>query len=503
MLSIRVLQLGDKDFSGQYKICEGAEWNYEPELSRDDPEYDAAIVDRPLTDEEAGILSRIVRAHSLFLLDGTVLSKAMEEMMKSRCGQMIARKDLEKFLADGLRNYYGKSYGEKFDPHTLTIAPGFQGHVSWNGFTEVLLEGDFGSAMKQAAFWRGNIPVEKGQAIDFWLEYEKDDSVEIELEIVLFLAGSVSSVQKIWTFREAQLQDQLTIDNQMQEGPLFVSLRAKGKGKLKISALHDRYSRRGAGSFLPGGRRIVTSSREEIFTYMDPGDLKPPLCVYFSGYKTMEGFEGYRMMRRMGCPFILVSESRLEGGAFYLGSEEYEEKLAAAIQGYMNELGFNRKQVVFSGLSMGTFGALYYGSMIRPAYMLVGKPLMSLGNMAEAERLERPGGFPTSLDVLWKQYRSLNHDAAEKLNQRFWKRFDQTDWTGESFIAAYMLEDDYDKDAYQELITHIGSGARVIGKGLHGRHNDDTSGIVNWFIRQYYRVLQDGYDRRPDNGKTR
>lgn len=365
MLSIRVLQLGDKDFSSQYRICEGTEWNYEPELSLDAPEYDAAIVDRPLTDEEAGILSRIVRVHSLFLLDGCVLSKAMERMMKSRCGQVMAREDLQKFLADGLRNYYGRPYGEKFDPHTLAAAPGFQGRVTWNGFTEVLLEGNFGSAMKQAAYWRGNIPVDKGQAIDFWLEYEKDDSVEIELEIVLFLGGSVTSVQKVWTFSEAQLQDQVTIDNQMQDGPVFVSLRAKGEGSLKISALHDRYSRRGAGAFLPGGRRIVTSSREEIFTYMDPGDLKPPLCVYFSGYKTMEGFEGYRMMRKMGCPFVLVSESRLEGGAFYLGSEEYEGKLASALQGCMNELGFNRNQVVFSGLSMGTFGALYYGSMIR------------------------------------------------------------------------------------------------------------------------------------------
>lgn len=496
-MKIRVLQLGRTDLSKETDLCPGTEWNYEPQMDPEDPEYDAAIIDRMLTDQEAGILARIVRAHCLFLLDDIPLSAEMDAMMKSRCGVRIARRDLKHFLEHELRNYYGRPYGEKFDPHSLAVSPGFRGSVSWHGFTEAVLDGDFGEVMKQAAYWRGNIPVEEGQAIDFWLEYEKNGSVEIELQIVQFLSGSVSSVQNVWTFTEEELKNPVTVDNQKKAGPLFVSLRAKGSGMLRITALHDRYSRRGIGAFLPGAQRLTTDSREEIFTYFDPGDRKPPLCVYFSGYKTMEGFEGYRMMRRMGRPFVLVSEPRLEGGAFYLGSPEYEDMLKNALQGYLDELGFTREQAVFSGLSMGTFGALYYGTMIRPAWMIVGKPLASLGNMAEAERLERPGGFPTSLDVLWKQYRSLEHSAAEKLNHRFWDRFDRTDWSGSTFIAAYMIEDDYDADAYQRLISHIGSsGARVFGKGLHGRHNDDTSGIVGWFLRQYSRVLREEYDRK-------
>lgn len=45
---------------------------------------------------------------------------------------------------------------------------------------------------------------------------------------------------------------------------------------------------------------------------------KPPLNVYFSGYRPAEGFEGYFMMNKMNAPFILIGDPRLEGGSFYL-----------------------------------------------------------------------------------------------------------------------------------------------------------------------------------------
>ena len=154
------------------------------------------------------------------------------------------------------------------------------------------------------------------------------------------------------------------------------------------------------------------------------------------------------MMRAMGCPFMLISDSRLEGGAFYIGSPEYEKLLKNSITDFMDELGFSNDQVIFSGLSMGTYGALYYGTMILPSYIIVGKPLASLGNMAKAERINRPGGFPTSLDLMWKQYHSLDGGAVEKLNMRFWEKFDATDWSDRTFCVAYMIEDDYDSDAY-------------------------------------------------------
>lgn len=496
MISIQVLQLGGSDLSKQASLSEEVKWNYEPELNGSDPEYDIAFLLREISEEEARYLNRHVRAHCLFFLEGLKWNSSMEWLNRARAGKKIAEADLLPFLARQLRNYYSRPYGEKFDPHMMSVSPDFHGSVSWHGYSEAILSGSFGKTMRQAAFWRGNIPVEQGQAIDFWLEYEKDDSVSIELQIIQFPRGSVSAIQNIWTFSEEDLKQPVTIDNEKLPGPVFVSLNACGEGTLKISALHDRYSRRGNGAFLPGGKRWVTSSREEVFTYFDPGDLKPPLCVYFSGYKTMEGFEGYRMMRRMGCPFLLVSESRLEGGAFYLGDDAYESLIVQAIQEACRSIGFTENQIVLSGLSMGTFGALYYGTKIAAGDVIVGKPLVSLGNVAENERLVRPGLFATSLDVLWKSEGSLSHEAAQALNARFWDRFDQTDWSDRTIYAAYMIEDDYDQDAYQKLLAHVrGTKARMIGKGLHGRHNDDTHGIVSWFVWQYRRVLREEFGR--------
>ena len=316
------------------------------------------------------------------------------------------------------------------------------------------------------------------------------------MKIEQFQSGSLSSLQNRWIFTEEDLSSTVYVTNNNMDGPVFVSLLAKGKGKLKIVGLHDRHSRKSYGEFLPGGVRKVSSKREEVFLYFDPGDMKPPLNVYFSGYKTQEGFEGFNMMRKMGAPFLLVAESRLEGGAFYLGDDEYEKFITTGIQDCLNQLGFDRSQLILSGLSMGTFGALYNGCKLQPHAIIIGKPLASLGDIAVNERISRPGGFPTSLDVLVKNCGDMSQKSIDSLNHHFWDLFDQTDWSQTKFIVSYMLEDDYDMTAYNRLISHIDDvGVEIIGKGIHGRHNDDTYGIVAWFKNQYDGILKSDFKR--------
>lgn len=179
-----------------------------------------------------------------------------------------------------------------------------------------------------------------------------------------------------------------------------------------------------------------------------------------------------------------------------MGSAKYEQIYTDMIQKYMDELGFTNDQVVLSGLSMGTYGALYYGCDIRPYAVILGKPLASVGDVAANERYHRPGAFPTSLDVLRYQCGNLGEEAVQALNAKFWDKFEGVDWGNTRFIISYMLEDDYDANAYQMIISHIQSeGASVCGKGLRGRHNDNTGGIVNWFLDQYKKVLDEDFGR--------
>ena len=108
---------------------------------------------------------------------------------------------------------------------------------------------------------------------------------------------------------------------------------------------------------------------QELFYYFHPGDLKPPLNVYFSGYRSAEGFEGFFMMKKLGTPFLLITDPRLEGGSFYMGSMELERQLIEIIQRYLQELHFTSDQLILSGLSMGTYGALYYASELSRAML--------------------------------------------------------------------------------------------------------------------------------------
>ena len=347
------------------------------------------------------------------------------------------------------------------------------------------------------SYWRYNNPMPKGQMADFWIEYEKDATVQLLFEFTIFASGTASIILEKRELQEKDLTQIVQMESTRGDGTLFVSVRAKGKGRLQLIALHKRISRGSHGYFLPGGERYVSSRGEEAFCYFEPADLQPPLSVYFSGYKTLQGFEGYYMMKGLGCPFLLISEPRLEGGSFYMGSEEYEQMFVDMIRKHMKDLGFTSDQVILSGLSMGTFGAMYYGCDIQPHAMLVGKPLASIGNVAMNEKHLRPGGFPTSLDVLKFQGGSLEKESAEWLNNKFWKKFGAADWGKSKFAVAYMIEDDYDPDAYATMLSCLGSdGVQAYGKGLHGRHNDNTPGIINWFLSQYNKILREDFGRR-------
>jgi accessory secretory protein Asp2 len=122
--------------------------------------------------------------------------------------------------------------------------------------------------------------------------------------------------------------------------------------------------------------------------------------------------------------------------------------------------------------------------------------LASLGDIAKNERINRPKGFPTSLDLLHHYGEGMDDAAVERLNERVWSKIRNTDFSHTKFIVSYMFEDDYDATAYNRLLTELNSsGVQVYGKGLHGRHNDNTAGVVAWFKGQYDRVLKEDFGR--------
>ena len=500
MDSVSVLQLGEEDWNNVYKLPPEAKWTYAKELKKAPKRpYCLVFLDRVPSAEELKVLWSCTKAYCLYVTEGVRRQGDFKTFCISKLCKLIKKDDIQDFLDNELKFYFAKSYGEKFRNTNLGISHNFKGNINWHGNCGIELSGDFGSEYSQLMFWRNNIPIAQGQTIEFWMEYEKAGDVEIKLVITQYQSGSLSQVIKKWEFYEEQFKHVISIVNDNSAGPVSVSVHAKGKGTFKIIALHDRFARGGHGHFIPGGERKVSSKREEVFFYFDPGDMKPPLNVYFSGYKTKEGFEGYFLMRNMHAPFLLISESRLEGGGFYMGSVEYEGLITEAISDYINDLDFKPSDVVMSGLSMGTYGALYYGCDITPHALILGKPLANIGDVALNEKLKRPGGFPTSLDVVKNIYGEANKDNAYRLNDKFWDKFNNTDWNDTKFIMSYMIEDDYDSNAYDNIISHLKSGGvKVYGKGVHGRHNDNTGAIVGWFSSQFDKILKEDFGRNDD-----
>ena len=202
------------------------------------------------------------------------------------------------------------------------------------------------------------------------------------------------------------------------------------------------------------------------------------------------------MMKAMGSPLILFSDPRLEGGSFYLGTHELENKISSYIDQQLHWLGFSSKEMNFSGLSMGSFGALYYGAPYSPHAILVGKPLINIGDVAANLKFKRPDDFATSLDMMQLIIGQVSWEGINLLNQRFWNHFNQENLSRTILALAYMRDDDYDQKAYSHLLEALYDyPVRIISSSRPGRHNDATAPIIEWFVTQFKEIMERDFGR--------
>ena len=145
---------------------------------------------------------------------------------------------------------------------------------------------------------------------------------------------------------------------------------------------------------------------------------------------------------------------------------------------------------------MGTFGACYYGFKLDARAIVIGKPLFNLGTIALNGQTIRPNQFNTMLDIVQLMTNKTTKEAALALDQHFFNSLKEAKITNLLMAVGYMKQDDYDHTGYYDLMEHIQHHPiRVISKGIVGRHNDNTPGIVNWCIHQYKRILTEFFER--------
>lgn len=397
--------------------------------------------------------------------------------------------------------------GYKLSHDHLRVHENFKGTICKKGNSYIELQGEFSGEFSQLLSWKMTNVIKAGETMEFFSEADVL-SGEAELLFKLFLIKENSNqiIQVVEVPLSKLKQGEKAKFSSSTDVYLNVALYVKGKtGTIRVGQTHIRRALADASTMIPGGRKFCDEENMdgELLYYFNSGDLKPPLAIYFSGYRSAEGFEGRRMMSSMGGgPFMLIADPRLEGGNFYLGSEAFEQRLVAVIQEKLKLLGFKSSDLILSGLSMGTFGALYYASDLSPNSVIIGKPLTNIGTIALNERVLRPGGFPTALDMLYYNTGEITEASARKLDQRFWDKFAKGDYSNTTFAVAYMKQDDYDKDAFPMLFNTLKetrSTARVLYKGLTGRHNDNSPGINKWFLKQYRNILFNNFQRIMDD----
>lgn len=50
--------------------------------------------------------------------------------------------------------------------------------------------------------------------------------------------------------------------------------------------------------------------------------------------------------------------------------------------------------------------------------------------------------------------------------------------------------------AYEMMVWALSNkNAQIYGRGLHGRHNDNTVGIMQWFTSQYKKLLHEDFSQ--------
>lgn len=510
----KVLQIGHSNDISEFEHLNDVSWDfYDANLLKqvdfnvesihfflnERKHYDLVLVQTNFSQELMSLLSYIISPFNTYI-DEHYWNEAFasSSLINEQCARKLSYQNETELIALLQSVAFPGQYGDKIYPTDCIVNPKFNGKATYYGKSKVILEGDFGHAFTPVITWKSNLIYDKNKVIEIKPDFVIEGNAEVEYTFRVIELGSKDHI--IDEIKVSHFENPILINKKSKDAHISVSIRAKGKGKLNIGAVHKRWSRLNLGEFILGGNKFTDDNKDEFIYYLNPGNLKPPLNVYFSGYRTAEGFEGFNMMKKLEQPFLLIADPRIEGGSFYIGTENYEQGIIEVIEGALNQLGFEQTDLILSGLSMGSFAALYYGVQLNPTAIIVGKPLVNIGTIAENMKLLRPNEFGTALDILLSQTGGYKSDNIKKMNDKFWHVMRESHFQDTNFAIAYMEDDDYDANAFDELLPFLNEKhAKVISRGIPGRHNDDSLTINNWFTN-FYKIILESEFRGGTNG---
>lgn len=510
-----VVQLGGQPVIQPAKLTADFKWVYYPDRAQHPQEPQSVLT-------LAGQLTPQWR-NALFLLpsgDATWLNDAVlralpanhilydqrvtprqdvQQLLKLKGAFAVDMTDPQRLTDTINRDWFPGQDAFKLDHSQLRVLPSFEGGITRYGRYRLTLTGNFGATLQPVAIWEVQGYAPRFRDLLFQPECQVGPNVTVRYQLTLINQTTDQPIHTV-TFDPTRHPTGKTLHLGSTDYYYTLSLLARGQGTVDIGLVHISRSRETYGRLFPGGQfiHIPQTFNENFYAYFDAGDLKPPLNVYFSGFNLSDHFEGNFMMERLGAPFLLISDPRLNGGGFYLGSPAYETAFLKVIQDTLDRLGFAPDDLILSGISEGTVAAFYYGAKLKPRAIIAGKPLLNLGTTATNGRIKRTQDFQPSFDLLLDHTGDVTAKTAQDLNDRIWAQVKQGDFSHTTFAVAHMQQDDFDNTTFPELFDWITTAfphVQFLHKGILGRHNDDTPAVNAWFIKQYRMILATAFDR--------
>lgn len=453
-----------------------------------------------LESEQSAIL-RQLPANSIVIDERLNLSAEAIKALRLKNAQFISFQN-EQELAKLLKEvFYNDQLGFKYNFDNIQFDPFFKGTVKQLGHNYLeIIDNDI-EEYQRVVNWDGPIGVGKDALWEIHTEFKRNTpTTNVRLRVSLINTSTAQVYYSVEVDND-DLKNEIPLEINDNGTLILAELLVKGKDiDLTMGAITANEGRDGRGTLLIGEDMAIDDEAmgEPLYHYFDPGDFKPPLMVYFSGFRFNPGVEGMYMMRGLKGPSLLIEDFRILGGSFYVGGKKLESQIINLIQSTLKKLGFKPNELILSGLSMGTFASLYYSSFLNPDWVIVGKPLTSLGDIAANERINRPSTFPTSLDVVLRLTGGIADENIKQANDIFWESFTKHDHSKTNFVIVYMKDDDYDGDAFEKLERYLrkhSPTSRIIHKGFTGRHNDQSGALSRWFKNQYRNILVTDYGR--------
>ncbi|QNN75354.1 accessory Sec system protein Asp2 [Weissella diestrammenae] len=343
-------------------------------------------------------------------------------------------------------------------------------NLTYNGNANVYIDlSDNRNSKEIIGTWKYGFPIQKAREYSFWPEFKLFGNAELEYKFYV-LYDSSTDVKEVITLNASDFNEPINFFDTNRSLTVHMTVKVSGDGAVELGHMHYRRRRGKYGTFLPGDARLVdNTTRQELFYYYSPGNLKPPLNVYFSGYQTAEGFEGYYMMLKQGNPFILITDPRLDGGVFYRGTENLETQVFDIINGKLKDLQFKKSELTCIGISMGSYAALYNAAHLSAGKVILGKPIIDLNVVIKNSKLVRPDDFGIIMDMATYLRRDFSDFAADLPNYIRNNIFEDME-----FRVAYMKNDDYDSN-FEKFIDATKMKFKNIKKfGYQGKHNDNS-----------------------------